>query len=286
MRRGEDRHPGVSLPAGGFEPTSIRYAHLSWFPSWHTVPETVRCALRPGFDLLPGAHPRVSGATADAPPDGLHPPPHAPLARVGGFVDAHLGGVDFVQAPVAHGRAVGHQDVRATAQAGLASARLVEGRERRGGGDVGIGAHETGEGDDPADRFLVGRNLHPLRRARHGGEGREGMADPRAAADHVEIEFAEEFDVAHEIVPGLAGDADHHPATDLVAQRAHLVQDGEAIAAAARGRRMDACIQRGVGGLEAQQVAVRACLPPGGEITGTAPQPPCGGHRMPTWGST
>ena len=44
------------------------------------------------------------------------------------------------------------------------------------------------------------------------------MTQVRPDADHVEVQPAEQFNVVGQIIVRLAGNADHHPAADLVAQ--------------------------------------------------------------------
>ena len=78
--------------------------------------------------------------------------------------------------------------------------------------------------------------------------------------------LAKPLDVVGQALVGLARDADHHAAADLVAELCQPAEDGDPVRRLARQRRMDPLVQLRVGGFEPQQVAIGPGLAPGGQL--------------------
>ena len=92
------------------------------------------------------------------------------------------------------------------------------------------------------------------------------MGEEGADADHVEVELFEEFDVAGQHLVGLAGNAHHDAAADLVADLAQFAQDRDAVSETSPLLGMDGSVERGVGCLEAQQIAIGAGFAPQAQL--------------------
>ena len=159
----------------------------------------------------------------------------------------------------------------------------MERGQGRGRGDVGAGADEAGERDHLAGHVDgVGRGQKGGLVARHVAKGdeqavsglfAEGRARVRqegAEADHVEFELAEADDVARQIAQGLTGDADHDAAADFETEFAQPLEDLRAAGRVGRARGVDAFEEGGVRGLEAQEVAVGACVAESAEFVAGA----------------
>ena len=81
-------------------------------------------------------------------------------------------------------------------------------------------------------------------------------------ADHVEIQFAHQLEVAGQVVPRLAGDANHHTAADLVTQFSKDLQELDATGARAGKRRVNPAVKPRIGGFEPEQVSIGPGLSP------------------------
>ena len=96
------------------------------------------------------------------------------------------------------------------------------------------------------------------------------MGNEGTDADHVEVEGLKEFDVAGEHLVGLAGDANHDSAADLVAEGAQFAEEGDAVADGRAAAGMDGGVERGVGGLEAEEITVGPGFAPEAKFIGQA----------------
>ncbi|MPM91084.1 hypothetical protein SDC9_138210 [bioreactor metagenome] len=85
----------------------------------------------------------------------------------------------------------------------------------------------------------------------------------RAHADHVHIEFPEEFEVMHEVFDCLPRQADHDAGADLVAGFAQPPQGVDPVGVAVNGvGGMEFRVQLRVGAFDPQQIAVRSGVEP------------------------
>ena len=203
----------------------------------------------------------AAGAPVDGLADGGEPALEAEAALFGVLVEAGLVLVELVAAAVFGVRDVRHDHVRPREHALFATV-VRERLERRGGGDVHVVQEEARRGDHvEAEAEMI-----------CGVVGREGdvaperrvvVRDVRSHADHVEVQIPEEQDVPGEVVERLPRQAAHDAAADLVAA---FPQQAQAVDAALEAvvRRVELRVELGAGGLDAQQIAVRARGAPAG----------------------
>ena len=130
--------------------------------------------------------------------------------------------------------------------------------QRRGGGDVDRRQEYPG-GSDHAQaqidaRCRVGNRL---------GQHRLRVRNVRSHTDHVSTDVAEKENVVNQMLHCLAGQADHDPGADDIADRFEHPEAGHAFFVTL-GRRMQGGEQGGRGALHAQQIAMCAGSQPFG----------------------
>ena len=94
------------------------------------------------------------------------------MARLAGFGNAGLVGIDFVQGAIPDRRHVGHHYVCPTLQAQLAAALGIDRGQGRGAGDVRLGAGQPRQRNHFQDQaFVGGWGAQGGGQERHGGPG-------------------------------------------------------------------------------------------------------------------
>ena len=139
--------------------------------------------------------------------------PCTDLAVIEQVFAAHIGG-----------REVGHDDIGARQDPQFPPPG-VDGSQGRGGRQQDAGVHEADDGQKMQGVLQGPGLLVP--------EGGGGMGDEGTDPDHVGLEFLHKKEIVQQVVDGLKGTSDHHPAADLksdltkIPQAAHTVFNGQ-----------------------------------------------------------